>query len=71
MTVRLQWWPEDCRAAMDPSSECGEDPLAVGCGRAVVDGKGGGAGAKVVEDADADGGTKCTSTRAAACCAAC
>ena len=76
---------EDCGAAMDPSSggrvgaeptketwlECGEDPVAVGCGRAVVDGKGGGAGAKAVEDADADGGTKCASTRAAACCAAC
>ena len=67
---------EDCGAAMDPSSgrrvgaeptketwlEYGEDPVAVGCGRVVVNGKGGGAGAKA-----ADGGTKCASTRAAAC----
>ena len=78
---------EDCGAAMDPSSggrvgaeptretwlECSEDPVAVGSGRAteVVDGKGGGAGAKAVEDAAADGRAKCASTRDAACCAAC
>ena len=72
--------PEDCGAAMDPSSggrvgaeaagetwECSEDPVAVGCGRA-TEGKGGWAGAK---DAAADGRAKCASTRAAACCAAC
>ena len=77
--------PEDCGAAMDPSSggrvgaeptketwlECGKDPVAVGCGRAVVDGKRGGARSEAVEDADADGRAKCASTRAAACFAAC
>ena len=47
--------------------------MAAGCRRAtaVVDGKGGGAGAKAVEGAAADGRAKCASTRAAACCAAC
>ena len=71
--------PEDCGAAMDPSSggrvgaeparetwECSEDPVAVGCGRATEE-KGGGAGAKAVEDAAADGRAKCASTRTAAC----
>ena len=69
--------PEDCGAVMDPSSggrvgaepargtwlECSENPVAVGCGgaTAVVDGKGGGAGANAVEDA-ADGRANCAST---------
>ena len=66
--------PEDCGAAMDSSSGgrvgaepakgiwlgCSENPVAVGA-TAVVDGKGGGAGANAVEDT-ADRRANCAST---------
>ena len=74
MTARLQWWHWSRKTAGLPwipaaAGELGrsqrERPGSAA--RTQTEGKGGGAGAKAVKDAAADGRAKCASTRAAAC----